>query len=244
MGRQKREEAIKTNLIEEHIKKYKVSNMLLAIWTNVNYTQVSNWRSNVSQPSEENLNQLGELFERENALLKVSGQTRRNTGLAKALDQELKRLMKIEKIPFEVEVDKEVKKGEAKSESETGADDRQSKKSTKTINPLLVEKIKAFAEEYKKNNPPAPLTYFDKPLSKITKDELKGLELFICNAANKPSSVELAYQVLHSVEDQPQVIASFTTLTDVKNYVDLVQRGYIELSAEATCKSKSITNTK
>jgi len=230
MGRQKREEAIKTNLIEEHIKKYKVSNMLLAIWTNVNYTQVSNWRSNVSQPSEENLNQLGELFERENALLKVSGQTRRNTGLAKALDQELKRLMKIEKIPFEVEVDKEVKKGEAKSASDAEADDTQSKRSTKTINPILVKKIKAFAEEYKKNNPPAPLTYFDKPLSKITKDELKGLELFICNSEKNSGSDKFPYQVVSSVKDDIHVVANFTKIADAENYVDLIQRGYIDLS--------------
>lgn len=230
MGRQKREEAIKTNLIEEHIKKYKVSNMLLAIWTNVNYTQVSNWRSNVSQPSEENLNQLGELFERENALLKVTGQTRRNTGFAKALDIELKRLMKIEKIPFEVEVDKEVKKGEAKSEIDAGADDTKSKKSTRTINPLLVKKIKSFAEEYKKNNPPAPLTYFDKPLSKITKEELKGLELFICNSEKNPGSDKLPYQVISNVKEIFQVVANFAKITDAENYVDLIQRGYIEFS--------------
>lgn len=232
MGRKKLDEVIKINRISDELKGLKISNFLISIWTGVHIKTVSYWRSNNIQPSEENLNQLGELFERENALLKVTGQTRRNTGLAKALDQELKRLMKIEKIPFEVEVDKEVKKGEAKSESDAGADDTQSKKSTKTINPLLVKKIKAFAEEYKKNNPPALLTYFNKPLSKITKDELKGLDLFICNATNKPSSVELAYQVLHSVKDQPQVIACFTTLADAKNYVDLIQRGYIELSEE------------
>lgn len=230
MGRKKLDEVIKINRISDELKRLKISNFLISIWTGVHIKTVSYWRSNNIQPSEENLNQLGELFERENALLKVSGQTRRNTGLAKALDQELKRLMKIEKIPFEVEANKDVKKGEAKSESDAEADDTKSKKSTKTINPLLVKKIKAFAEEYKKNNPPAPLTYFDKPLTKITKDELKGLDLFICNATNKPSLVELAYQVLHSVKDQPQVIASFTKLADAKNYVDLIQRGYIDLS--------------
>lgn len=230
MGRVKVKNAVKTNLVDEYIKNYKVSNQLIAIWTEVNYSQVSSWRSNASQPSEENLNQLGELFERENALLKVAGQTRRNTGLAKALDQELKRLMKIEKIPFEVEADKEVKKDEAKSESDAGADDTQSKKSTKTINPLLVKKIKAFAEEYKKHNPPAPLTYFDKPLSKITKEELKGLGLFICNSEKNSGSDKLRYQVVSSVKDEIHVVANFTKIVDAENYVDLIQRGYIELS--------------
>ncbi len=230
MGRVKVKNAVKTNLVDEYVENYKVSNQLIAIWTEVNYSQVSSWRSNASQPSEENLNQLGELFERENALLKVTGQTRRNTGLAKALDQELKRLMKIEKIPFEVDIDKEVKKGEAKSESDAGADDTQSKKSTKTINPLLVKKIKAFAEEYKKNNPPAPLSYLDKPLSKITKEELKGLELFICNSEKNPGSDKLRYQVVSSVKDEIHVIANFTKIADAKNYVDLIQRGYIDLS--------------
>lgn len=226
MGRKKLDEVIKINRISDELKRLKISNFLISIWTGVHIKTVSYWRSNNIQPSEENLNQLGELFERENALLKVAGQTRRNTGLAKALDQELKRLMKIEKIPFEIETNN----SSEKSDIDSGADDTQSKKSTKTINPLLVKKIKAFAEEYKKSNPPAPLTYFDKPLTKITKDELKGLDLFICNATNKPSSVELAYQVLHSVKDQPQVIANFTKLADAKNYVDLIQRGYIELS--------------
>ncbi|GEM_PF-478292 len=232
MGRKKLDEVIKINRISDELKRLKISNFLISIWTGVHIKTVSYWRSNNIQPSEENLNQLGELFERENALLKVAGQTRRNTGLAKALDQELKRLMKIEKIPFEVEVDKEVKKGEAKSESDAGADDTQSKKSTKTINPLLVKKIKAFAEEYKKNNPPAPLTYLDKPLSKITKEELKGLELFICNSEKNPGSDKLHYQVVSSVKDEIHVIANFTKIADGENYVDLIQRGYIELSEE------------
>lgn len=229
MGRKLVLNAVKINSISEEMESTGVSIQLMVLWTGVSRATVHSWRSNTTQPKGETVNLVCDLFEKDFSLL-LEAQNRKPTGLAQALQMELKRLMKIEKIPFEVEVDKEVKKGEAKSESDAGADSPESKKSTKTINPLLVEKIKAFAEEYKKNNPPVPLTYFDKPLVKITKDELKGLDLFICNATNKPSSVELAYQVLHSVKDQPQVIASFATLADAKNYVDLIQRGYIELS--------------
>lgn len=226
MGRVKVKNAVKTNLVDEYIKNYKVSNQLIAIWTEVNYSQVSSWRSNASQPSEENLNQLGELFEKDNALLKINHQTRRNTGLAKALDEELKRLMKIEKIPFEIKT----KNSNDKSDNDSEADSTQSKKSTKTINPLLVKKIKAFAEEYKKNNPSTPLTYFDKPLAKITKDQLKGLELFICSATTKSGPDVLNYQVVHVVNDNTQVVANFAKLVDAQNYVDLIQRGYVGLS--------------
>ncbi|MDF2515926.1 MAG: hypothetical protein K0R59_1222 [Sphingobacterium sp.] len=230
MGRKKLDEVIKINRISDELKRLKISNFLISIWTGVHIKTVSYWRSNNIQPSEENLNQLGELFERENALLKVAGQTRRNTGLAKALDQELKRLMKIEKIPFEVDKDPETKKGDNNSDRDSVEDEASKKTPTKIINPLLVKKIKAFAEEYKKHNPPAPLTYFDKPLSKITKEELKGLELFICNSEKNPGSDKLRYQVISIVKDVIQVVANFAKITDAKSYVDLIQRGYIELS--------------
>ncbi|WP_286897382.1 MULTISPECIES: hypothetical protein [Sphingobacterium] len=232
MGRVKVADAIKINLIDEFIKEYEVSNRLIAVWADVNYSQVSSWRSNTSQPSEENLNQLGELFERENTLLRVTGQTRRNTGLAKALDQELKRLMKVEKIPFEIENNKEEKQGEHKSTSDSNEDSTQSKKSTKIINPLLVKKIKAFAEEYKKKNPPPSLTYFDKPFAELTKDELKGLNVFICNSTMNPGLVEMGYHVVTAEKEDLQLVASFVKFEDAKNYIDLIERGYIDLGGK------------
>lgn len=232
MGRVKIADAIKINLIDEFIKQHEVSNRLIAVWADVNYSQVSSWRSNTSQPSEENLNQLGELFERENGLLKVTGQTRRNTGLAKALDQELKRLMKVEKIPFEVENNKEDKQDDPKSVNYSNKEGTHRKKSTRIINPLLVTKIKAFAEEYKKKKPPTSLTYFDKHLSEITKDELKGLNIFIYYYAEEPASIEMGYQVVTIDQNDLQLIASFVKFEDAKNYVDLIERGYINLSGK------------
>jgi len=231
MGRKLVLNAVKINSISEEMESTGVSIQLMVLWTGVSRATVHSWRSNTTQPKGETVNLVCDLFEKDFSLL-LEAQNRKPTGLAQALQMELKRLMKIEKIPFEVEVDKEVKKGEAKSESDAGADSPESKKSTKTINPLLVEKIKAFAEEYKKNNPPVPLTYFDKPLSKITKEELKGLELFICDSEKNSGSDKLRYQVISIVKDVIQVVANFAKITDAKNYVDLIQRGYIELSEE------------
>ena len=230
MGRKKLDEVIRINRISEELKSLKISNFLLSVWTGAHVKTISSWRSNTSQPSEENLNQLGELFEKDNALLKVRDQSRRSTGLAKALDQELKRLMKVEKIPFEVEVDKEVKKDGAKPESDAGKDNTKGKKSTKTINPVLIEKIKTFAEEYKKNNPPANLSYFDKQLSEIKDEELKGIEVFICDS--NASEGELEYQIVHLGLGDDKLVAKFNRIADAEKYVDLIQRGYIDCKTE------------
>lgn len=77
----------------------------------------------------------GELFEIDESLLKIS-HSRRPIGLAKALDTELKRLIKIEKIAFaiEIEVD-DLKNG--------------GKKKFDVINPELINKVNLFAEEFK-----------------------------------------------------------------------------------------------
>lgn len=227
MGRKLVLNAIKINSISEEMESTGVSIQLMVLWTGVSRATVHSWKSNTTQPKGEAVNLVCDLFEKDFSLL-LETQNRKPTGLAQALQMELKRLMKIEKIPFEIET----KNSNDNTDSDSGANSTQSKKSTKTINPLLVEKIKAFAEEYKKNNPQAPLTYFDKPLAKITKEELKGLDLFICNSEKNSGSDKLRYQVISSVKDEIHVVANFTKIADAENYVDLIQRGYVGLIEE------------
>ena len=120
------------NKIKEVTKALGASQRLIALMLDVNYTTVSSWNSNITQPSEDNLNQIGELLEIDNRDL-LEPQGRIDTGLAQALEQELKRLHKEEGIPYEIEkVDK--KKG----------------KSVKVNNPELIRKLREFAEEYRK----------------------------------------------------------------------------------------------
>jgi ABC-type Zn uptake system ZnuABC Zn-binding protein ZnuA len=132
MGRKKAEDAKIINRIKEASDEAGASSRLVSLWTDVNYTTVSSWNNNTSQPSEVNLNEIGELLEQDNRNL-LAPQGRVNTGLTKALEQELKRLHKEEGMPYEIEqLDK--KKG----------------KSVKVNNPELIKKLKEFAEGYRK----------------------------------------------------------------------------------------------
>lgn len=214
MGRPNVKDAIKLNLIDEQIKKYKISNQIVAIWTGVNYLQVSNWRNNTSQPSKENMSQLGELFEIDESLLKIS-HSRRPTGLAKALDTELKRLIKIENIAFDIEKEiDDVKSG--------------GKKIVRIINPELISKINLFAEEFKSTNLPEMATYISKSFSEISKEELQGHEIIICNA-DETTSENPEFQVVH-VGLGNKLVAKFNGRVDAENYVDLILRGYVQFA--------------
>jgi len=108
------------------------SQRLVSLWLDVNYTTVSSWNSNSTQPEEDNLNKIGELVEEDNRML-LEPQGRVNTGLAEAMERELKRLHKEEGLPYEVEK-LDTKKG----------------KSVKVNNPELIKRLKEFAEGYKK----------------------------------------------------------------------------------------------
>ena len=120
----------KLNRIKQVTKEVGASSRLISLWVNVDYTTVSQWNSNNYQPSNDNLNKIGELFEVDNRDL-LEPQSRVNTGLAKALQQELLRLNKDENIPFEIE----------KKDTNTG-------KIIKVNNPELIAALKNFAKKY------------------------------------------------------------------------------------------------
>lgn len=132
MGRKTTENNLKINQIKEITKNAGASSRLISLWVDVDYTTVSGWNSNTSQPNYENLNEIGELLEQDNGNL-LASQGRKNTGLAKALETELQRLHKDEGIPYEIEqLDK--KKG----------------KKVKVNNPELKKRLREFADRYKK----------------------------------------------------------------------------------------------
>lgn len=120
------------NKIKEITRSKGASSRLLSLWVNVDYTTVSQWNSNNYQPSSDKLNEIGELLEVDNRDLLIS-QNRVDTGLAKALQMELDRLHKIEKIPYEVD----------KKDSKTG-------KVIKVNNPKLMKALREFAKKYNK----------------------------------------------------------------------------------------------
>lgn len=132
MSRQISKRTKNVNQIKKIAKEIGASSRLISLWVDVDYTTVSGWNSNTSQPSYENLNEIGELLEQDNRDL-LEPQGRIDTGLAKALEQELKRLHKEEGIPYEVE--KLDKKGV----------------SVRVNNPELVKRLREFAEGYRKN---------------------------------------------------------------------------------------------
>ena len=132
MGRKSIQESVNINQIKDVAKKAGASSRLISLWVDVDYTTVSGWNSNTSQPSYDNLNEVGKLLQVDNRDL-LAGQGRKNTGLTKALEQELKRLHKEEGLPYEIEqFDK--KKGV----------------NVKVNNPELIKRLMEFAEEYNK----------------------------------------------------------------------------------------------
>ncbi|QDW25230.1 hypothetical protein FFJ24_010570 [Pedobacter sp. KBS0701] len=132
MGRKTAKNTLKINQIKEITKNVGASSRLISLWVDVDYTTVSGWNSNTSQPNYENLNEIGELLEEDNGNL-LASQGRKNTGLAKALENELQRLRKEEGLPYEIEqLDK--KKGVK----------------VKVNNPKLIRRLREFAEAYKK----------------------------------------------------------------------------------------------
>jgi len=132
MARRKNSVGIQKNRIKEVTKVAGASQRLVALMLDVNYTIVSSWNSNTTQPSEENLDQIGELLQRDNRD-PLEPQGRVDTGLAKALEQELKRLHKEEGIPYEVEK----------------LDQRKGTK-VKVNNPELVKRLREFAGYFKR----------------------------------------------------------------------------------------------
>lgn len=204
MGRKKAGEAEKINNIKEASKNSGVSPRLISLWLDVKYTTVSGWNSNTSQPNEENLNDIGELLEKDNRLLLASNK-RVNTGLGLALEKELNRLFTEDKVPYEIKRF-DTKKG----------------KDINVNNPELMKLLREFAENYKKENTARKYPYyFDKPLAEFTKKELKGLNLFICRTEDECKEFNL--MIVRHIENQLETIARFSDLNRAQDYLDYLE---------------------
>lgn len=131
MARKDKSEIKLNNRIKEVLQEEKVSAILVGLWADVNKATVSAWNSNTSQPTNSNLDLIGELFEIDNRML-FEPNHRKKTGLAKALQMELNRLIKHEGISVYIEV----------IDEKTG-------KKVKRNNKLLVDALHQFAKEYK-----------------------------------------------------------------------------------------------
>jgi len=133
MSRKTVKESTNINQIKLITKKVGASSRLVSLWVDVDYTTVSGWNSNTSQPSYENLNEIGELLEEDNGNL-LAAQGRITTGLAKALQTELNRLHKEVGMPYEIE----------KFDKKKGVN-------VKVNNPELMNRLKEFASKYHNN---------------------------------------------------------------------------------------------
>lgn len=83
----------KINKIKQAIKDSSLQVVALSLYLDLDDTTISKWNSNISQPSLKRLNELGEILEVDNIDL-LQSNPRKSTGLATALQNEYKRLLK------------------------------------------------------------------------------------------------------------------------------------------------------
>ncbi|WP_286776841.1 hypothetical protein [Sphingobacterium sp. UBA2074] len=83
----------KINNIKEELDNTKLSAAALALYLDVNEGSVSKWKSNIEEPAIKTLDQIGDVLEVENAKL-LRSNNRSKTGLADALQEEYKQLIK------------------------------------------------------------------------------------------------------------------------------------------------------
>ncbi|MDR3006848.1 MAG: hypothetical protein LBV59_02875 [Sphingobacterium sp.] len=83
----------KINNVKEELDNTKLSAAALALYLDVNEGSVSKWKSNIEEPAIKTLDQIGEILEVENAKL-LRSNNRSKTGLADALQEEYKQLIK------------------------------------------------------------------------------------------------------------------------------------------------------
>lgn len=83
----------KINNVKEELDNTKLSAAALALYLDVNEGSVSKWKSNIEEPAIKTLDQIGEILEVENAKL-LRSNNRLKTGLADALQEEYKQLIK------------------------------------------------------------------------------------------------------------------------------------------------------
>jgi hypothetical protein len=81
------------NNIRKAIKDSPLQVVALALYLDVDDTTISKWNSNTAQPSLKRLDEVGEILEVDNVEL-IQSVPRHSTGLAQALQNEYKRLLK------------------------------------------------------------------------------------------------------------------------------------------------------
>lgn len=122
----------KINNIREELKKADLSAAALALYLDVNESTVSKWNINVEEPGLKSLDQIGEVLEVDNSKL-FHANHRVNTGLAAALQQRYKKLLK-EKLPRKIE----------------GKDSNGKK--IRINNPEFVSALQDFVKDYRSKN--------------------------------------------------------------------------------------------
>ncbi|MFV0150871.1 hypothetical protein ACTS93_01480 [Empedobacter falsenii] len=121
----------KINKIKEAIKDSSLQVVALSLYLDLDDTTISKWNSNISQPSLKRLDELGEILEVDNIDL-LQSNPRKSTGLATALQNEYKRLLKAG-LPTKIQL------------SDVNGD-------TKEINnPEFVKALQEFVCNYRKN---------------------------------------------------------------------------------------------
>lgn len=190
------------NNIKDTTKTSGVSARLISLWTNVAYSTVSSWNSNIYQPSKDNLNEIGELFEKDSRLL-LKSDNRTNTGLAQALEKELRRLISEENVSYVIEQEVEGVK-------------------SKINNPALIQALKDFADKYKnKHTTRLYPFYLDKPLDQIKKREIKNTKYFICKSDDEKEGFN--FLVVSYLDKIIKPLALFSTLDDAQDYADYME---------------------
>lgn len=188
------------NRIKKATKIAGASSRLISLWVDVDYSTVSRWNSNATQPKEKNLDDIGEILEIDNRML-LAPQGRVDTGLAKAVEKELNRLHKDENIPYEIEHIIDSKK-------------------VMVNNVILINKLKDFADQYKKNNYHKKPLYFDKYYKDITDNEIKEVNIFICKSLPIDSIPCFEFLVVNKELGTEKFVAKFARKEDAEEYIE------------------------
>lgn len=122
----------KINNIKKAIKDSSLQVVALALYLDLDDTTISKWNSNTAQPSLKRLNEVGEILEVDNIDL-IQSISRESTGLAIALQNEYKRLLKT---GMSIKIKIADNNGEIKEVN----------------NPEFVKALQEFVTDYRKND--------------------------------------------------------------------------------------------
>lgn len=198
----KKDSSKSMNTIKESTQEAKASTRLLSLWVEVDYTTVSKWNTNKFQPSDENLSKIGELLELDRRDL-LASEGRKKTGLAKALQAEMKYLHLNKGIPYEIEHFHPEKK-----------------RYVMINNPEMMIALKEFAERYKlRKLAPRRAIYIDKPLDKLSLKEIRGKTFIICKAKSAIEHTEFNYLVVDLTKRKKRPVARFVQQKEAEEYI-------------------------